>query len=363
MVFSLWCFIELIFRNITMPRRIDFLTLNQRKYAFIVLVGTLLITILFIVIYGALRFTSSEFWYMVCSCIATSLLTWFGSGFISMVLFKKINVFVYPIRLFSILSLSLILYSTIIVVAEIATIERIYHFTIDQKMKIATIVIAVLITLFITAVHSTFYFFKSWKENMIKAEKLEKENLLAQYETLKTQVNPHFVFNSLNTLLTMVECNPDATKYVESLSEFLRYVLQTRDKEVVLLRDELAITNQYLIVQKGRFGEKLKVTMEVPEIYYHYAVPPLAIQMLLENAIKHNVIAKDNTLEIKVYVENKSYLVVENKMNPKKEVENSTGIGLNNIKNRYLFLSGKEVKISDDDGIFRVSLPLVEFVL
>jgi Putative regulator of cell autolysis len=346
-----------------MLERVGFVKRWPRSYAFILISGTLLITILFIVIYNALNLKDIAFWYMVASCIVSTLVTWFGSGYISMLFTRKINVFVHPVRLLSLLSISLIIYSTIIVLIELAVVERIYHYNIDRAMKIISIVIAVLITLFITAVHSSYYFFISWKANMLKAEKLEKENLQAQYETLKTQVNPHFVFNSLNTLLTMVECNPDAVKYVESLSDFLRYVLQTRDKEVVMLRDELTITNQYLIIQKGRFGEKLKILMDVPEAYYHYAIPPLALQMLLENAIKHNVISKDNVLDIRVYIEEKSYLVVENKINRKQEIENSTGIGLNNIRNRYLFLSGKEVKISEENGIFRVSLPLVEYSL
>ena len=335
----------------------------RKSYPFVMILGSLLITILFIVIYNAFDFNDYKFTYLIVSGIVSSIVIWLGSGLISFFLMRRINIFVQPTKLLTSLSASLIAYSTLIVIAELELIEKLNGITILYSMKIATIVIAVLITLFITAVHSSFYFFQSWKENMLKAERLEKENLLAQYETLKTQVNPHFVFNSLNTLLAMVECNPQAVKYVESLSEFLRYVLQTRDKEVVLLRDELSITNQYLILQKGRFGEKLRISMEVPEQYFHYAIPPLALQMLLENAIKHNVISKDKTLDIKVYVEDKTYLVVENSINPKKEVETSTGIGLNNIKNRYLFLSGKEVKISEENGIFRVSLPLVEFVL
>jgi Putative regulator of cell autolysis len=346
-----------------MPERFGFGKKWPGSYALIVAGGTLLITILFIAIYNAWHLTNAAFWYMVVSCIVSSLLTWFGSGYISMIFTKRINVFNYPIKLLILLSLSLIVYSAIIVIFELKVVEAIFSFTIEPAMKIATIVIAVLITLFITTIHSSYYFFISWKANMLKAEKLEKENLQAQYETLKTQVNPHFVFNSLNTLLTMVECNPEAVKYVESLSDFLRYVLQTRDKEVVLLRDELTITNQYLVIQKGRFGDKLMVSVDVPESVYHYAIPPLALQMLLENAIKHNVISKDNVLFIKIYIDENRFLVVENKINQKQEVENSTGIGLHNIRNRYLFLSGKEVKITDENGIFKVSLPLVEYTL
>lgn len=346
-----------------MSNRFGFVKKWPRSYAFIMIVGTLFITALFVGIYDAFHLKSGAFWYLVASCIVCSLVCWFGSGFISMYLNKRINVFVKPARLLTLLSISLIAYSTIVVLVEITLVEHIYNFKLQHTLKITTIVISVLITLFITAVHSSYYFFLSWKENMNKAEKLEKENIMAHYETLKSQINPHFVFNSLNTLLTMVECNPNAVKYVESLSDLLRYVLQTRDKEAVLLRDELSMAKQYVFIQKGRFGEKLMVHINIPESYYHYAIPPLVLQMLLENAIKHNIISKENSLGINVYIDDKQYLVVENKINLKEDTENSTGIGLNNIKNRYLFLSGKDVIIKDEDGIFKVKLPLIEFKL
>jgi sensor histidine kinase YesM len=222
---------------------------------------------------------------------------------------------------------------------------------------------SLLITYFISTFYAAAFFFNQWKINMIKAERLEKSQLEAQYETLKNQVNPHFLFNSLNTLLSMVECNPDAVKYVENLSEFMRYVLQTREKEVVLLRDELAMAKQYVFIQKSRFGDKLIVNIDVSEAYYHYAIPPLALQMLLENAIKHNVISRDYHLMISVYVDSQKYLVIENRINRKEDFAPSTGIGLNNIKNRYMFLSGKEVIISEENDIFKVALPLIEFKL
>jgi sensor histidine kinase YesM len=225
------------------------------------------------------------------------------------------------------------------------------------------LLICLLITYFISTFYAATFFFKQWKMNAAKAENLEKAQLEAQYETLKNQVNPHFLFNSLNTLLSMVEGNPSATKYVENLSEFMRYILQTREKEVVLLRDEITMARQYIFIQQSRFGDKLQVPINIPEAFYHYAVPPLSIQMLLENAIKHNVVSREHPLVISLFVDEKKYLVVENKIHRKEDTEPSTGIGINNIKKRYLYLSGKDVVISEENGIFKVSLPLVEFKL
>jgi LytS/YehU family sensor histidine kinase len=195
---------------------------------------------------------------------------------------------------------------------------------------------------------------------MQRAQALEKANLEARYETLRNQVNPHFLFNALNTLLMMVSDNEAASKYVESLSEFMRFMLNTRDKEVVLLRDELKIARQYIFIQQSRFGGKLQVDFNVPESCFHYAIPPLSLQMLLENALKHNVVSKDNPLKVNVFIEKNDFLVVENNIQPKIEKEPSTGVGLENIRNRYLYLTDKEMFVESNRSIFKVKLPLFE---
>jgi len=161
----------------------------------------------------------------------------------------------------------------------------------------------------------------------------------------------------------MVQENPAASKYVESLSEFMRYVLQTREKEAVLLRDELQMARQYLFIQQTRFGEKLEINIDIPESFYHYAIPPLALQMLLENAIKHNEISRQNHLIISVYISNQRKLVVENNLQKKNDLQPSTGIGLLNIGNRYKYLSGNDIEIIEEKDKFRVALPLLEVPL
>lgn len=218
-------------------------------------------------------------------------------------------------------------------------------------------VVTNLITVLITAIHEAVFFYKQWKLNFSKSVKLEKDNIEAKYETLKSQVNPHFLFNSLNSLTTIVEDNEQAVDYIQNLSDFLRYVLKSRDREVVLLRDELSVLRKYINLQKSRFKENLQIDIDVSEQNYHYSLPPLVLQMLVENCIKHNVISKEKPLCIKVYID-KNYLTVENTLQKKTDPD-STGNGLNNIIQRYKFFTINEVKISQTSTNFKVSIPLL----
>jgi LytS/YehU family sensor histidine kinase len=140
----------------------------------------------------------------------------------------------------------------------------------------------------------------------------------------------------------------------------MRYMLQSRDKDAVLLRDELKIARDYVFIQQSRFGDKLNVEFDVPEKFYHYAIAPLALQMLLENALKHNVVSKEDPLFVKVYVRENSFVVVENTVKTKIDKDASTGVGLDNIRNRYLHLTGKNIVVKFENDKFVVMLPLFE---
>ena len=227
----------------------------------------------------------------------------------------------------------------------------------NHDIGMISMIMGLFFTLLITSIYEAAYFYRQWKYNFNISVRLEKDSLEAKYETLKTQINPHFLFNSLNTLMNYLENNTKALEYVDNLSDFMRYVLKIRDKEVVMLREEIKMIEKYCYIQKSRFGEKLDIQIDVPERYYHYSLPPLVLQMLLENAIKHNVISRDKPLWIKVFVV-KEYIYVENKLQEKFEVP-STQIGLKNIIERYKFLTHKKVDIKETSNIFKVGLPLV----
>jgi LytS/YehU family sensor histidine kinase len=217
--------------------------------------------------------------------------------------------------------------------------------------------VTLLITYLITGIHEMVYFYNQWISNFSKSVRLEKDRIEARYESLKTQINPHFLFNSLNSLTSLVDENPQAVAYIQNLSGFLRYLLGSREKDLVYLRDELEVLMQYYDIQKTRFMENLVISVDIPEKYHLYTLPPLVLQMLVENCIKHNVISSEKPLDISVAAENES-ITVRNNLQRKTDVQ-STGQGLKNIRERYRYFTSRGVIIRETDKEFSVSIPLL----
>lgn len=302
---------------------------------------------------------------MVSNIISSVLVTvfiWIGASYIAVYLWKHYPWEKYPKKHLLIEVIAMPLYSSLIVTLNLL----VFSFTPQREEVIKNfpfgLIISILITLLVTSIYEGIGFYRQWINHFAKSVKLERDNLEAKYETLKAQINPHFMFNSLNTLMTFVEENSKASQFVQDLSDFMRYVLKSREKEVVLVREELEICTKYSFIQQSRFGGALKINFEVPEKYYHYNLPPLVIQMLIENAIKHNVISAEKPLTIKLFIEKEQFITVENNLQ-KKISETSTNLGLANIIERYKFLTPKPVEISETTHIFRVSLPLVMVTL
>lgn len=215
--------------------------------------------------------------------------------------------------------------------------------------------ISVSIAAFFTGVD----FLKKWKTETIRAERLEREKIATQYESLKNQVNPHFLFNSLNALSELVYENQDlAVKYIRQLSQVYRYVLDSRNREVVSLNEELDFLESFVFLQKIRFGENLNVNVQVEKSDSRFILP-LSLQILIENAVKHNEISKENPLQIQLS-EKGNYLEVSNKLKPKKSMDEGTGIGLQNIKMRYGYLTERPATSYETDGNFIVKIPILE---
>jgi sensor histidine kinase YesM len=225
----------------------------------------------------------------------------------------------------------------------------------NPRMEIFT---TILITFFITSIHESIFFYQQWTYNFSKSVRLEKENIEARFEALRAQINPHFLFNSLNSLTTMAENNQPVVDYIKNLSELLRYMLRSNEKELVPLRDEISIMNSYISLQQMRFPKSLIIEVDVPESFYKYEVPPLALQMLVENAIKHNIISREKPLKIEIKAWKESISVSNNLQ--RKEVVDSTGQGLNNITERYRFFTTRTAEIIETNDIFTVTIPLLE---
>lgn len=198
------------------------------------------------------------------------------------------------------------------------------------------------------------------KEKELKTTQLEKENVIAQYKSLKAQIEPHFLFNSLSVLSSIVHTDANlASEFIVKLSKTLRYVIEKNEFALVPLREELAVINDYFYLLKTRFNDGIALLIEVDEKRLDTVfVPPASIQLLIENAVKHNKQSDENPLLIEIRL-GTEYITVQNNLNKISSVEESTSIGLKNIRKRYRLLSGKEVIVQMIDGFFRVKLPVL----
>jgi ligand-binding sensor domain-containing protein len=204
------------------------------------------------------------------------------------------------------------------------------------------------------------YFIIHAREKRLKRKEQEKkEKVEFEFQMLKNQVNPHFLFNSFSTLMALIEDKPDvALQYTEKLSDFFRIILQIKDEEVILVREELEIIGDYFFLLKHRFGENLSLETDLDDGVKQSFIPPMTLQILVENAVKHNVISRDKPLRIRIYSKS-SELIIENNLQPKKSPELSTGIGLENVFKRYRLKSDREPVIEKTDQQFRVRLPIL----
>ncbi len=216
----------------------------------------------------------------------------------------------------------------------------------------------ILVVNIIIAIHAI-YFFKELTSKKVKEHQVISKTETAKFESLKNQLDPHFLFNSLNVLTALIEENPkQAVKFTTKLSKIYRYVLQQKSQDLIEVKDELQFAKTYMDLLKIRFEDA--ITFSIPDSLDKDALKiiPLSLQLLLENAVKHNVISTHKKLEIKIYQEN-NYLVIQNNYNPKSNLEKSTKVGLRNIIDRYALVTSSKVIIEQNQHHFIVKLPLL----
>ena len=288
---------------------------------------------------------------------------WKGNQYLSEYIDMKISWLEAPGRRFWVGFTVMVIY-TMTAAAMIYTVYYVGYMgrdfiTVWSSGLAGNLIFPVITTMFIMSILFGRRFFISWRQAAINLEKLKSEQLASQYETLKSQVNPHFLFNSLNVLTSLVHQDPDtAVKFIKKLSEVYRFVLDSRKQEVIDLATELKFVEDYLFLQKIRFGANLRFDIKVPKESMGKLVPPLSLQMLTENAIKHNEVSAEFPLDIQITAEG-DRVTVSNTLRPKKTREVSPGTGLDNIRDRYEFLSGKKVVVDESNGKFEVRLPLL----
>lgn len=211
--------------------------------------------------------------------------------------------------------------------------------------------------------YEAFYFFEKWKEQFLLYEQLKNQQIRTQYEVLQNQMSPHFLFNSLNTLTSIIPEDANAAvAFTEKLSEVYRYILHNKDRELVKLDEELEFVKSYLFLLRMRYPDNLTCDFKIGDEYHNMTIPPLTLQMLIENAIKHNVVSKAKPLHIDVYIENGKSVIVKNNLQPKDSLEKSTKTGLENIRERYRIMGGKEIDVITSASNFMVAVPLIDLL-
>jgi sensor histidine kinase YesM len=299
----------------------------------------------------------SDYFRVFCLSLTLWTLLWKGNEILSRFLTARISWIEFPTKRFLIGIIVTIAYTVLAVLAAIKVFETWFGFNFGESFMY-TIYGSVVVTVFISFFVHAKHFLMHLREATLERAKFEKESITARYEALKNQVNPHFLFNSLNALTNLVYEDQDkAVKFIKQLSEVYRYVLDSRDKEVVPIAEELEFLKSYLFLQQIRFGDKLKVQIDVSD--HDLFVTPLALQMLVENAIKHNVISEDDPLSIAI-TNDAQFISIENNIQKKKTmIEPSAGVGLENIQKRYALLTSVPVGITDSGKSFKVTLPML----
>lgn len=264
----------------------------------------------------------------------------------------------YTVKRLIILALLVTVFTTVISVSGCYTVSP-WLFDHPPTAKSVTRILfsTLLLTYFIVATYEGADYFQRYKESLVENERIKKEQIISQFELLKQQISPHFLFNSLNTLISLIPDDPElAVKYTQNLAHVYRYVLQHKEQDWVTLETELKFVQSFYFLNKIRFGEHLNLNVSVDEEQLAKMIAPLSLQILIENALKHNVISGEKPLVIDIREED-GRLVVKNTLQRKNNSE-GTRIGLQNIINRYRHLSGKAVQIIDTGDFFTVALPL-----
>lgn len=200
-----------------------------------------------------------------------------------------------------------------------------------------------------------------WRQSLFEVERFKKENLQVRLETLRAQINPHFLFNSLNTLSSLIHEDADrASHFLRRISQVYRHVLEIRDRETVSLREEWQLLEAYKDLIETRFENRVNFTFSIPEYILDKQLPPLCLQLLIENALKHNKVSLNQPLHIEIlYLPKNKSVLVRNNFQPKETLEESTNVGLKNIQSRYAALTKRVVKIEKTESEFSVELPLL----
>lgn len=283
-----------------------------------------------------------------------------GMRYISIVLEKKLPWLEFPVKRLVYQVLSLTLFSALLIFIGYSVWLRIIldiHWQEIPDIVLPSLkVVYSFLFLFLLAGNAVL-FFRNWKKATVQQEELKRAHLALQYQSLKDQIRPHFLFNSLSSLVNLINSDTGkATEFVHKLSDVYRYVLAMNDSELVPLDDELKFLEDYMYLQRIRYGNKLRLTVDTGNGKDRLVIP-LSLQMLVENAIKHNEFTDELPLDIQIEYQQEGRLEIRNTLRKKVGLEESTGTGLENLRRRIAFFTTDPLLVSEDQDAFTVSLP------
>lgn len=340
---------------------------SWKKHAMILIIAYIIVLIVNITNNWYYYTHGSDWKWSVSFCFAITTFDWLAYAlinktFISRILKRKGWTYwlQHPGNLLLFITITAILFGIIIMVL---TMKLIYGYSGQDFPKsdyIMNSTFCALFTLIFTLMAYGSEFIKQWKLSINENERMQHEMQRSQYELLKSQVNPHFLFNSLNTLITIIPEKPEvAVSFVKQLSKVFRYALIHVADNTVSVATELKIVDAYLFLNKERYGEKLIIDIQLDERTLKLSLITQSLLMLVENAIKHNELSEKHPLTINIYNEG-DILIIKNTLQLKKLLDQSTGIGLNNIISRYKHVTNIPVTIEKEHNWFIVKLPLLQ---
>ena len=253
--------------------------------------------------------------------------------------------------------------SGLFTVAVVFAFDRLFHHApIDlyNPLKL-TLTYALLINLLFHLLHAVAYYMERYKNKQLEAEELLRMHTQAELQSIKSQVNPHFLFNNLNVLSALVmKQSQDANHFIEAFSNVYQYILRNQEKELIDLQQELDFLEPYIYLLQHRFPNSIQLNIQIAAEAKQLQVVPVALQMLVENAIKHNIVSPQQPLQIHITSSDKKQLVVTNNLQPKRNKAASGNVGLANIDQRYAITTGKHIEVQNDGQQFSVSIPLIQ---
>ncbi|MGQ1891265.1 sensor histidine kinase [Thermophagus sp. OGC60D27] len=257
------------------------------------------------------------------------------------------------------LILSFIWTFCLVIFSFIVLPNHIYEEPFFRQSALLTIIFGFLFVLIFNSSLFIKSFLLNWRKSILEVEALKQSKLKSDYRVLQNQLNPHFLFNSFSTLISEIHYNPaQAIEFTQKLAEVYRYVLQKRNDITVPLQEELQFLYDFIFLHKKRMGNTLVVRTDIPEHYLDFHIPPLSLQLLLENAIKHNRASEKSPLTIHIEISNGKWLKTCNNLQPKRSVS-STGTGLDNIAQRYKLLTGEDIIVEKTENHYCIKLPLL----